>query len=454
VIHYAVMRIIIIGAGTAGRTLAGRLCEDKHDVVLIDCNKADLEKLDSHLDILTIEGSGSNPHVLARAGIDRTDFLVAVTNIDEVNILSCLLAHAVGVKAKVARVACIDLIHPPEAFALERLGIDLIVSQAEESAIEIYNMIRIPGAQEVIDLLDAKALCAGFKIPTDSPLLVAPIKALPDHDNFAHIRFVAYQRAGKVHIPDGNTQFGIGDDVYLTGQADPVRTFFAYACPSETMYTRVVIAGGGELGFQLARLLEKTPFKITLIEQDAVRAEFCSDALSSTLVINGNALDEVTMEEVGINDQTTFVAVTGDEEKNIMSCLVAERMGAHFTSARIENPDYPSIIYSLSLLDRVIRPHSALINKIYHFVRGQSIKADAFLQQIPGELLEIDITEDCFYANKPLTKLALPNGSIIPMALRNEEPLIVTHDYVFLPGDTILVYALPKTVAKINNLFT
>lgn len=446
------MRIIILGAGTSGRMLARRLCAENHDVVLIDTKQAALDRVESQLDVLTVHGDCTDPRVLEAAEITRCDMAVAVTNLESVNILSCSLAHVAGVPRIIARVSNLEYTKPDSPFNLQKLGIDFVVNQQRECANDLFNLLQIPGAQEVVDLLDGRVLCVGFMLPTDSPLIMSPLKDYPDPKLLSTVRFVAYTSGGKLKIPRGDTLLGIGDMLYLIGEPERIRAFLEVALPSETPYTRVVVSGGGGLGMQLAHRLEGTPLDVTLIEEDPVRAEYCSELLHDTLVIRGSSLNQDIMQELGINDRTTFVAVTGDDENNIMSCLVAEKMGAHFTTARVDKADYRPIIDSLALLDRTVSPHSSLINAIYHFVRGQNIHGDRQLEKIPGEVLEVTISEGHDFAFRKIIDVELPRGAIISMVLRGEELIVATGEVTLQPNDRVLLYGLPKSVKKLDAL--
>jgi trk system potassium uptake protein TrkA len=321
-----------------------------------------------------------------------------------------------------------------------------------ECAQDLYNILRIPGAHEVVELLGGRVLCVGFQLPTFTPLIMGPLKDYPDPALLATIRFVAYTSAGKLGIPHGETQFTIGDIVYLVGEPDKIQHFLKTALPSETSYTRVVIAGGGELGLQLATRLFGGDLDITLVEENTARAEVCSDLLPHALVMNGSSLNNELMMELGINDHTAFVAVTGDDENNIMSCLVAEKMGAHFTVARVDNRNYRPIIDSLALVDRVVSPQSSLINAIYHFVRGATVKGDRLLQKIPGEVVEFHVGAGHPWAGKDVIEIPIPRGCIISTVLRGDELLIATGKTRITVGDRVLVYGLPKSIKKLDSL--
>lgn len=447
------MRILLLGAGSSGRMLARKLCGEQHDVVLVDTDAKALEQVEAQMDLLTLQGNAADPRVLDQAGIVRADLVVAVTDQESVNILACSLAHIAGVPRKVARVSNNAYTESGGHFDLKRLGIDLIINQQHVCAKDLYNVLRIPGVQEAVDLLDGRVLCVGARIPTDCPLLQTDLKDSPHRERMSTIRFVAYTRDDKLRIPRGDTQFEIGDMVYLVGEPRHVRAFVRFLLPGETGYTRVVLAGGGELGLQLARRLnDHTGLDVTLVEADKERAEFCSELLGKTLIIHGSSLDQDLMRELGINDQTAYVAVTGDDENNIMSCLVAEKMGAHFTISRVDQSNYIPIIDSLSLVDRVVSPHTSLINSVYHFVRGDTVRGDRMLQKIPGEVVEVELDAEHRWTGRSLMDIKFPRGCLVSTVLRGDELIIATGELVFEAGDRVLLYGLPKAIRRLQDI--
>lgn len=447
------MRVLIIGCGNAGQTLAEKLCSEKHDVVVVDKRAEALAQVQSHLDVLTIEGEGSSPRILEEAGIARTDMVVAVTDRDEVNILACILAHSVGVPHKVARVSNMDYIHPPERFKLQSLGIDMIVSQKEECAHELFNILRMPGTLEAVDLLENRVMASGLRVHMDSPLLRAPLKNFPQPELLQSIRFIALVRGSEIIMPRGDTNFLIGDDVYFVGQPEHVNNFIEWAWPEHSSFKKVLIAGGGDLALHLAHLLENTPMQIVLVEQNEARANYCSGVLNRTLVLKGNPLDQETLKNAGIIEETAFVAVTDSDENNIIGCLLAADMKARFTLAQVTKPEYVPIIESLSLLDRAVSPPLSMINAILHFIRGKHVKAAALFHKLPGELLDVVIPPKGKWAGKAIKDARIPDGVTVASVLRNEQVLVATGELEFEEGDRLIVFSPPDAVSKLESLF-
>jgi trk system potassium uptake protein TrkA len=447
------MRVLIVGSGNAGQNLAAKLCEEKHDVVLVDHRQEPLAEVQSRLDIMIVRGEGSSPAVLEKAEIAKTDLLVAVTDRDEVNILACVMAHAAGVAHKVARVSNLDYIRPPEAYDLHKLGIDLVVSQKEECAYELFNVLRMPGTLEAVDLLEGRVLAAGIKVHMDSPLIREPLKAFPRPELLQTIRFIAGKRGEELLIPRGDSQFMVGDEIYFVGPPDDINAFLEWAWPEHASFQKVVIAGGGDVGVRLAQLLETTAMQVVLLEPDEERAEYCSGLLGRTLVIRGDPMNDETQAEAGLGQNSAFVAATPDDESNIIGCLLAAKLGARFTLAQVNKPEYVPIIDSLSLLDHVVSPPTSMINAILHFVRGKHVKAAALFHRLPGELLDVVIPPRGKWAGKAIKDLPLPAGVTIAAGLRRDKVLNATGELVIAAGDRLVLFSPPEVVTKLAAQF-
>ncbi|MBP7829247.1 MAG: Trk system potassium transporter TrkA [Kiritimatiellae bacterium] len=447
------MRVLIVGSGNAGRNLAEKLCDEKHDVVLVDNRQEPLTEVQSYLDIMTVRGSGASPAILEKAEIRKADLLVAVTDRDEVNLLACVMAHLAGVPHKVARVSNLDYLRPPEGYDLHKLGIDLVVSQKDECACELFNVLRMPGTLEAVDLLEDRVLSAGIRVHMDSPLIREPLKAFPKPELLQTIRFIAGKRGDELLVPRGDSQFMVGDEIYFVGPPDDVNAFLEWAWPEHSSFQKVVIAGGGDVGVRLAQLLEKTPMQVVLIEPDEERTEYCSGILGRTLVIRGDPMNDETQTEAGLGQNTAFVAATPDDESNIIGCLLAAKLGARFTLAQVNKPEYVPIIDSLSLLDHVVSPPLSMINAILHFVRGKHVKAAALFHKLPGELLEVVLSPRGKWVGKAVKDLSLPAGVTLAAGLRDDKVLSITGDLLLAAGDRLVLFSPPEAVNKLASLF-
>ncbi len=446
------MRIVIIGAGNAGRQLAKRLCEEKHSIVMVDVDALALAQAEAGLDILTICGQGTNPSVLEEAQVDKSDLLIAVTDSDEVNILACVMANAAGVKGKVARVTNPDFLNGSSHYDLHQMGIDLIINQKLECAREVYNMLQIPGALEAFDLFAGKVMVAGFSVTSASPLLDRSLGECDRLDLIQSVRVIAIRREDELVIPHGNTMFQKKDLVYIIGRREDIITFFSYVCPDILPFEKVIIAGGGDLGLMLARFVEND-IDCVLLEHDEERARFCSSELNKTLILRADALTESALEESGLHDRTAFVALTGDDEGNIMNCLMAQKKGASFTATQITRTDFVPVVEQLYLVNRVVSPYISTTNAILHWLRSKKVQAASLLHNLPGELLDIIVATDGKLAGRQIRAMKIPDKAIIATVLRNGEVMTATGDLELQPDDRVLIFCHPDAIKKIQANF-
>ena len=446
------MRVVIVGAGNAGQKLASRLCEEKHSVVMIDSNQQNLIDAEKNLDILSICGEGTHPKILQQAEVDKADLFVSLTDSDQVNILSCLMANDVGVKGKVARVTDPGFLADTDQYDLYRMGIDLIINQKQECANEVFNMLMMPGAHEVFDLFDGKVMVAGYQINAVSPLLDRTPAECNVLDLMQEVRAIAIRRIDELVIPRGDTIFQKDDLVYIVGTRKQIFDFFTWVCPDIKPFKRLVIAGGGDLGLMVAKEAEQE-IDCGLLEKNNDRASICSASLEKTLVLKADSLTENAMEESGINENTAFIALTGDDENNIMNCFLAQKMGAAFTATQIARIDFIPVVEQLYLVNRIVSPYISTTNTILHWLRSKRVRAAALLHNLPGELLDMIVSPGHNINGMNIKDISLPNKSVIATVLRNNEVLTATGDLKLFSGDRVLVFTHADEVNQIKTIF-
>lgn len=447
------MRAIIVGAGSAGRELAARLYAERFDVVLIDSNEDALNVVQGEMDVQTVVGHGASPSVLRQAGVTGADLLVAVTDNDEVNILACACGRAAGVRHRVARVSRMDFREGSDLLRLEDLGVDLAVNSKAECAIELAYLLQLPGAEEVVDLLQGRVLAMGFKVSADSPLLRRTVRECLPPELAGAVRFIACRRGEEVQIPYGESTFMVGDDLYAVGPRDALLDLLNVVYPDRPHLRKVVIAGGGTLGLATARQLEASDLDVALIESDEETANACSAAVNRALVLHGDAMTMEMMDSAGVDERTAFVATTGSDENNIIMCLLAQKAGASFTIGSVSKPGYVPIINSLSLLDRAVSPHLSMMNAILHFMRGRSVRAATLFQTLPGELLELELGAEHPWVGRSVRSLSLPKGTILATMQREGDVIVPTGDTRLAAGDRVAVFALPGAARKLGAVF-
>ena len=447
------MRVVIIGAGVAGHRLASRLCDEKHDVVVVDHRARPLEEIASELDVQTVLGSGISPGTLEEAGVAQAGLVATVTDRDEVNILAAAFAHAAGAQYTAARVSNDELTVKRHVDSLSALGIDLVVNEHDECAREVLSVLNLGGAKEIVRMAGGRIQAVGTDVPPGSPLLAGPLKSFPHPEILGSVRLIAVMRREKLLMPHGDTVFEAKDTIYCVGQPTDVQAFLNVVRPHKTAVHKVVVAGGGDVGLRLARRLERTGKQVVVIEESTERAHECSASLERSMVISGSALDPTVLNEIGITPNTAIVATTGNDENNIIACLLAQKLGAALGVAIISKPEYVAIINEAGLLDRAVSPYYATMNAILRFVRGASILAITLLQGVPGELLEVQVSEGSKWVGRALKDARLPKRAIVAAVVRGDVADIGTGDTVLQEGDRLIVFAPLGVASKLESAF-
>ncbi len=447
------MRVVIIGAGVAGHRLASRLCDEKHDVVVVDHRPHPLEEIASELDVQTVLGSGISPGALEEAGVAKAGLVATVTNRDEVNILAAAFAHAAGAQYTAARVSNDELSAERHVDNLSALGIDLVVNEHDECALEVLSVLNLGGAKEIVRMAGGRIQAVGTDVLPGSPLLAGPLRNFPHPEILGNVRLIAVMRREKLLMPHGDTVFEAKDTIYCVGQPTDVQAFLNTVRPHKTAVHKVVVAGGGDVGLRLARHLERTGKQVVVIEESTERAYECSASLKKCMVISGSALDPTVLNEIGITPNTAIVASTGNDENNMIACLLAQKLGAALGVAIISKPEYVSIINEAGLLDRAVSPYYATMNAILRFVRGASILAITLLQSVPGELLEVHVSGGSRWVGRALRDARLPKRAIVAAVVRGDVAGIGTGNTVLQEGDRLIVFAPLGVASKLESVF-
>ena len=447
------MKIVIVGAGNAGRYLAKRLCGERHSVVMIDERIDVLQQAEASLDVMTLCGSGSAPEILEQAGTDKADLFVAVTDRDEVNIIACLLANAVGVPRKIARVGSDRYDKLSSKYSLMGMGIDLVINQKEACAKEICSALVLPGAVEAFELFGGRTNVAGFEVAPDSPIIGQAPATLPEQSLLRKLRIIAVRRKDGLIIPHGDTVFAPHDVLYLVGSFEDIRAFSLWMNPRQTPFLKVIVAGGGDIGLTVARILTRAGVKVVVLEQEEDRALYCSGELEDNLVLHADALSGSALDEAGIVPRTAFVGVTGDDENNVMNCLMARKRGVDYTITQISRTEYVPVIKSLEVVDRIVSPYESLTRGILHYLRSRNVRAATLLHSLPGELLDVAVVPKSKHIGQSLSDVRFPRGSIVAVILRGKDVITATGGEVIQADDRLLVFADPSAVKRLQVMF-
>jgi len=452
------MKVIICGAGQVGTNIARYLAAEGTNVTVVDQSEKLIERINETLDVQAIVGFASSPDVLKQAGIEDADILIGVTLSDEVNMMACQVAHSLfDVPTKIARVRNQSYLKPQWAqrlFTREHIPIDVIISPEFEVARGIARRLQVPGAFDMIPLADGKVRVIGVLVNENCPLIHTPLRQLTTLFPDLNIEVVAIVRDDRPIIPDGDDQMLSGDEVYfVTDTAHLSRSMAAFG-HEESEARRVIIFGGGNIGFFLAEELEaKYPHvSARVIELDLDRAELISQRLARTAVLQGDALDPEILEEANVAAAETVVAVTNDDESNILAALLAKRHGCRRAITLINKVSYSPLMSTLGI-DAVVNPRAITVSTILQRVRRGRIRAVHSLRDGFAEVIEAEVLETTPILNTPIKDIKLPSGLIIGAIVRGNDVIIPKPSTQIKPKDHVVILAKAGQVKKVEKLF-
>ncbi len=446
------MKTIVIGAGEVGYHIAERLSREGNDVVVIEQNAAVRARVQDQLDVMTIEGSGSSPRVLEEAGVRQADILVAVADIDEVNVTACLLAKEYGVTTRIARVRDPDFSESEFLGRGKRLGIDLLINPNIVVAEEIVDLIKTPAAAEVGKFAEGKVLMLGIQIPSGAPIVDRPLRSLRSFHATTPFLIVAVLRNGSLILPDGETILEEGDHIYFVSKRESVNAIFTLLGKKESIAERVMLIGGGRMGLRVAQMLEAERFKVKLVESRAERCQELSQLLANTIVLHGDGTDVRTLVEEGIAEMDAVVTVTDDEGTNILAALLAREQGAKKVMALIKRPQLLHLLPHLGI-DAAISPRTLTASVILKYVRKGKVLSIFEMPESDAETLEMVVTSESQVAGKAIRDANLPSGAIIGAVVHQGEIVIPRGDTVFRPNDHVVIFAIPSAIPHLEESF-
>jgi trk system potassium uptake protein TrkA len=437
------VKILILGAGQVGRSAAHSLSrEEANEVTVVDLDEDILRNLQDRLDIRTVAGNASYPTVLEAAGAPEADIIVALTNSDEVNMMACEIAYTLyRTPTKIARIRSAEYTSRPELFVDDALNVDVFISPEQLVTEYVERLIKYPGALQVLDFADGKVQLVGVRALIGGPLVGQRLRELPQHLPKAEARVVAIYRAGRSVPPEGDTVIEDGDEVFFLAARADIRRVMSELRKQDDPVRRVVIAGGGNIGFRLAKTLEKNS-QVKLIERDMRRARKVSELLENAIVLNGDAADEELLIEENIDSADVFAALTNSEEANILSAMLAKRLGAHKVMALINKPSYADLIESGSI-DIAISPQTITIGSLLAHVRRGDVVRVHSLRRGAAEALEAVVHGDkasSRVVGKRVEEIPLPEGTSIGAIVRGEDVIMAHHDTVVQSDDHVILF--------------
>ena len=450
------MKVVVCGAGQVGFHIAQHLSRENNDVTVIDQSPMLVRRITDTLDVQGVIGHASRPDVLERAGAGDADMVIAVTAADEANMVACQVAHSLfDVPTKIARIRAQAYLQPMWAnlFSREHMPIDVIISPEIEVARAIQRRLTVPGAFEMIPLVQGKVKLLGVRCTDTCPLINTPLRQITQLFPDLAITVIGIVRNGTFMTPDSESQMQPGDNVYFVVASDKQDRAMAAFGHDEQEARRLVIFGGGNIGLFLAEELESTEtnLNIKLVEWDAERAGFCASRLKKTMVIQGDALDMQIMDEANIAMTEAVIAVTNDDENNILSSLMAKREGAKRAITLINKGEYETLIGSLGV-DVVVDPRNITVSTIIQHVRRGRIHSVHTLGEGFGELIEAEALETSPMVGKPLKEADLPSGMVIGSIVRDGEVISPRGNTVIQATDRVVVFAASDIIAHVEKM--
>jgi trk system potassium uptake protein TrkA len=451
------MKIVVLGAGQVGSTVAHSLSNEENDITIVDTDTHRLKELQDRMDIRCVNGFASHPKVLIRAGIEDADLVIALTNSDEVNMTACQVAYTLfNTPTRIARIRSSEYMEQPDLFNREHCPVDVIISPETLMVQYISRLIEYPGALQVLDFADGRAQLVATQAYAGGPLVGQRLHTLRQHmPAGADARVAAIYRQDKTIIPDGGTVFDEFVTVFFLAARMNIRSMLIELRPLDPPVKRIVLAGGGNIGGNLARSLERN-HHVKIIERNRETAEIIAQDLEKAIVLVGDCADEDLLREEGIDNTDVYCVLTNDDEANILSSMLAKKMGAEKVIALINRPSYVDLVESGSI-DIAVSPQQVTIGALLtHIRRGNMVRVHS-LRRGAAEAIEAVALGDkrsSRVVGRSVEEIDLPEGTTIPALVRGDDVIIAHHDTIILEGDHVLIFVPDKRqIAAVERLF-
>ena len=449
------MKIIIMGAGTLGRSLAAAFCGDLHDVVVIDTSPKVLKRLRDKSEVMTIVGDGTRISTLVEAGIVTADLFVGVTNSDVHNMHGCRIAKHFGAKNTICRLQTMDYFDASSGLTPVREGIDHVVQPVKDCVRKICDVLDFQYTRERIIFSTPEAYILAFELSGSNPLNGLKLRDFPEHEMIKEIRFPAIFRDGGLIAPRGDTVMQAGDEVYISGRRDSIEAMMRWVFPDARRIRSVVIAGGGMIGTELAKTLCSQDYDVKLIEFDAARTEQILEEIESgIMVINGDANDRDILEEAGVADCDAFVAVQDDDEDNILSCALAKQMGAGKVITLTNKEEYITLLPTMEMIDCGFSKWLVAVNSVLrHMSSITHSHTNAIFHRMDAYVSEYEVRPRSQVCNRKIDECKFPAHSVLAMVFRGQEVLSPSGGLTLLEGDFVTAVVNPKSARALEATF-
>lgn len=446
------MRIIVIGAGEVGYHIAERLAHEQHDITVIERDPAVCQKVQEGLDLMVVQADGSSPRALEEAGIREAEMVIAVADVDEINIVACALANQYGVPRKIARVRDLELGEHPILAGGKVLGIDLLINPNQVTAEEIIRVVRAPAAAEVADFADGRVQLLGVKIARGAPIANRRLRDLRSVQSSTPFLIVGIARGEQLLVPTGDTMVGPEDHLYIVTRREYADDILVLLGRAEPPSKRFFIIGGGRIGARVAEALEAESTALKILEKSPARCEFLAQRLDRALVLQGEGTDVRLLMEEGISEMDAVVTITDDDATNLLAGLLGKHYGARKAIALLKRPDLIPLVEPLGI-DAAISPRLLTASVILKYIRRGRVLSVFELPESEAETLEVVVAPETPAAGRSLKELAMPKDSLVGAIVRGEEVIVPRGDTVLTVGDRVILLALPRAIPEIERLF-
>ena len=450
------MRVIICGAGRVGYGLAYRLASENNTVTVVDVSSELIRQITTDLDVRGVVGHGSHPETLKRAGIENADMIIAVTHSDEVNMIACQVAHSLfNVPTKVARVRAQSYLESEynDLYSRENMPIDIIISPEIEIGKAILRRLNTPGAFNVVGFSEGRVKMIGVRIDEDCPIVNTPIKQIPDLFSGLHAAIVGVKRDGEIFAPVPTDPLNVGDDAYFITQSDHATRLLEIVGNRENKARHIVIIGGGSIGSYVAKELESiSGIRVRVIERNKAQAEIAAEALKRTVILNGDAMDADIQEEAGVSNSEMVICLTNDDKTNILSAVLAKKLGASHTISLINEVSMQDMQSELGI-DMIIDPRASTISSILRHVRRGRILDVYSLENGNAEVMEGEVLETSSLAGKTVGEAGVIDGIAIGAIIHKGQVKFPNFETVIKSGDHIVLLAEKTALKDIEQMF-
>lgn len=450
------MKIVILGAGQVGSTVAESLVSEANDITIVDIDRARLRNLQDRLDLRTVLGSAAHPSVLVEAGIEDCDLMIAVTQSDETNLVASKMAQQLfNVPTRIARIRAMDYLGNERVLGEDCFAVDLAICPEQVLTDYIVKLVQFPEALQVLEFAHGKVSLVAVRAFEGGPLVGHALKEIRAHIPSVDARIAAIFRGDRPIVPEGDTVVEAGDEVFCLAATRDIRQVMRELRRMDRPVRRIMIAGGGNIGLRLVRALERD-YNVKLIEYSKQRCEVLSSHLNQALVLQGDVTDEGLLESENVDEMDMFISVTNDDENNIMSALLAKRMGARRVVALINRRAYVDLLQA-GQIDIAISPAQATIGTLLAHVRRGHVTQVHALRRGAAEALEAVVHGDSSSSRlvgRRIEQIDLPKGATIAAVVRGEQVIMAHHDTVVQSEDHLIVFLTDKKLLpKVEKLF-